>query len=100
MSTLRLSIILPSYKECDNLAVFIPQIETVFWDTQFEIIIIDDNSKNGTNELAQQFNMQYGNVRLITRPRLLGIGSALRDGYNAAQGEFIISSDADLSFIA
>lgn len=96
--SLALSIVLPTYKECDNLAIFIPEIETGFLGVAFEIIVIDDNSQDGTRELAAQLQKQFNNIHLIERPGLLGIGSALRAGYNAAQGQYILSSDADLSF--
>src|SRR3989338_5805126 len=93
-----LSIVLPTYKERENLTVFIPQIEQEFVATPIEIIIVDDNSADGTVELVAELNAQYSNVRIIVRPALLGIGSAIRRGYDEAHGEFILSSDADLSF--
>jgi len=95
----KLSIVLPTYKEKENIAIFIPQIEAEFKDIPHEIIVVDDNSCDGTRELVEELNGQYHNVSLIERPGLLGIGSALRDGYNKAQGEYILSSDADLSFV-
>jgi len=96
--TVSLSIILPAYKEKENLAVLIPQIEEEFQSDSFEIVVVDDHSNDGTRELVDELNGRYHNVRLLERPGLLGIGSALRDGYNKAQGEYILSSDADLSF--
>ncbi len=93
-----LSIILPTYKEKENLTILIPQIEAEFRDTAHEIIIVDDHSDDGTRELVQHLDEQYHNVVLLERPGLFGIGSALRDGYNKARGEYILSSDADLSF--
>ena len=99
MMDYELSIILPTYQEKNNLAIFIPQIEKGFYGTSFEIIVVDDNSKDGTCELIEHFNQEFGNIRIIERGGLMGIGSALRDGYNAARGEFILSSDADLSFV-
>ncbi len=89
---------LPAYNERENLAVFIPEIEKGFSGYSFEIIIIDDNSQDGTKELVNSFNTEFKNIKIITRPKLTGIGSAIRDGYNAASGEYILSSDADLSF--
>ncbi len=96
---LKLSIVLPAYKEAKNLAIFIPEIEKAFNGHSFEIIVVDDNSRDGTKELLDSLNKKFGNIKLISRPKLLGIGSALRDGYNAAEGEYILSSDADLSFV-
>jgi len=95
---LELSIILPAYKERDNLAILIPKIQKCFEEHSFEIIIVDDNSQDGTEKLIQAFNEKFGNIKLIIRSSLLGIGSAIREGYNAGRGEFLLSSDADLSF--
>lgn len=93
-----LTIVLPAYKECKNLEVLIPRIETAFSDVHLEIVVVDDNSRDGTSELIGKLNQQYGNVTVLERPGLLGIGSALRDGYNKARGQYILSSDSDLSF--
>ncbi len=95
---IKLSIVLPAYREKENLEVLIPQIEKEFEDTSFEVIVVDDNSGDGTRELIQELQSRDPRVVLLERPSLLGIGSALRDGYNLARGEFILSSDADLSF--
>lgn len=93
--TPELSIVLPTYKEKENLAVFVPQIEAEFRNVPIEIIVVDDNSRDGTRELTRRLNEIYRNITLLERPALLGIGSALRDGYNKARGEYILSSDAD-----
>lgn len=98
MSEGALSIVLPTYKECENLAIFIPQIEEEFGALLIELIIVDDSSQDGTMELVAELNKKYSNIRIISRPSLQGIGSAIRRGYNEAVGEFILSSDADLSF--
>lgn len=90
-----LSIVLPTYKEKENIAIFIPQIEAEFKDVALEIIVVDDNSRDGTDELIQSQNKTYNNIILVERPGLLGLGGALRDGYNKARGEYILSSDAD-----
>ncbi len=96
--TPELSIVLPAYKEKENLAILVPQIEEEFQDTSLEVIVVDDHSNDGTRELLHELRARYGNVFLIERAGLLGIGSALREGYNKARGEYILSSDSDLSF--
>lgn len=93
-----LSIVLPAYKEKENLAILVPQIEAEFQDTSLEVIVVDDHSNDGTRELLHELRARYGNVFLIERAGLFGIGSALREGYNKARGEYILSSDSDLSF--
>jgi len=93
-----LSIILPAYREMKNLEILIPQIEEEFRDVAHEVIVVDDHSEDGTRELVENMHSTNPNIMLLERPGLMGIGSALRDGYNRARGEFILSSDADLSF--
>ncbi len=96
--SIKLSIILPTYKERENLTVFIPQILREFQNESIEIIVVDDHSMDGTRELMEELYALHPNVILLERAGLFGIGSALRDGYNRAQGEYILSSDADCSF--
>ena len=93
-----ISVVLPTYKEKENLAILIPQIEDGFRDTEHEIIIVDDGSEDGTREIIAEFQRIYQNILFVERPGLMGIGSALREGYNRARGTFLISSDADCSF--
>lgn len=93
-----LSVVLPTYNERENLAVLIPEVEKAFGHLVLEIIVVDDGSMDGTKELLSELNVTFGNIKPIYRKSLGGIGSALRDGYNNASGEFILSSDADMSF--
>ncbi len=95
-----LSIVMPAYKEKANLEVLVPQIEEAFKDIPHEIIVVDDGSKDGTRELLESLNATSGNIVLIERAGLMGIGSALRDGYMRARGELIVTTDADCSFSA
>lgn len=97
-SNLELSIILPTYNERKNIGIIIDKIEDIFKDIKYEIIVVDDDSPDDTGKLALELNRKYGNIKLITRLNKSGIGSALRVGYAHAQGDIILSSDADLSF--
>lgn len=97
--SLELSIVLPTFKERENLSVFIPKIQNAFQGLSFEMIIVDDGSADGTRELIHQMNQNYKNLRLIERSKMMGIGSAIREGYNQSQGRFVLSSDADQSFL-
>jgi dolichol-phosphate mannosyltransferase len=65
----------------------------------FEIIIIDDNSPDGTQDVAKQLIKVFGNKRVIlkTRPGKLGLGSAYQYGVEFATGNFIVIMDADMS---
>ena len=70
----------------------------VFKNWNIEIIFVDDGSNDGTREYIQKQIKTHPNIRIIERPKLMGIGSALIAGYNIAKGEYIISVDSDLSF--
>lgn len=63
------------------------------------MIVIDDNSPDGTLEIAKQLQKIYGEDRIVLKPRKakLGLGSAYLHGLKHARGEFIIIMDADLS---
>ena len=92
------SVVLPTYNERENIVRFIPEIAQAFQADQWEILVVDDCSPDGTGEAVTRLTDTYPTLRLITKPRREGIGAALRVGYNHARGEIIVSSDADLSF--
>ena len=85
-----LSIILPTYNESENLKKLIPEIEQKF--PQSEIIVVDDNSPDGTAEVAQTLG-----AKVILRKKKEGIGAALKEGYNSASNDILVSMDADCS---
>jgi dolichol-phosphate mannosyltransferase len=93
-----LSIVLPTYNELENIYILIPKIEEKFSNVEHEIIVVDDDSPDGTGLAVEELNKKYENIRLITRRGGKGIGAALKEGYDCALGEIIMSSDADLSF--
>lgn len=65
----------------------------------YEIIIIDDNSPDGTQDVAKDLQRIYGEDRILLRPRpgKLGLGTAYIHGIQHAQGNFIVIMDADMS---
>ncbi len=93
------SVVLSTYNERQNLSNLIPLIESILTSSGIdgEIVVVDDNSPDGTSEVARAFGRQYGNVRLLWRPGKLGPGSAHADGYRFAAGEIIVGMDTDFS---
>ena len=65
----------------------------------YEIIIIDDNSPDGTQEVAKQLQEIYGKNKIVLKPRekKLGLGTAYLHGLKHSTGNFIIIMDSDLS---
>lgn len=65
----------------------------------YEVIVIDDGSPDGTLDVAKQLQKIYGSNKIVLRPRekKLGLGTAYIHGIKHATGNFIIIMDADLS---
>jgi len=95
------SILLPTYNEVDNLPIIVWLIIKYLSESkvQYEIIIIDDGSPDGTLDMAKKLQNLYGNDKIILKPRdkKLGLGTAYIHGIQHATGDFIIIMDADLS---
>lgn len=93
------SVVLSTYNERENLAKLVPIIEGILERDGIngEIIVVDDNSPDGTSDLAKELGRKYGNVRLLWRPMKMGPGSAHADGYKFANGSVIIGMDVDFS---
>lgn len=92
-----ISIVLATYNERENLSKLIPKIEKIFREYKIkgEIVVVDDNSPDGTSALAKHLNKKYHNIRLLWRPRKMGPGSAHMDGYRFSRGNIIIGMDVD-----
>ncbi|EDO39238.1 predicted protein [Nematostella vectensis] len=95
------SVLLPTYNERENLPLIVWLIVRAFTSSghDYEIIIIDDGSPDGTQEAAKQLEDIYGKDKIVLRPRpcKLGLGTAYIHGMKHATGNFIIIMDADLS---
>jgi len=95
------SILLPTYNERENLPIIVWLIIKYLNKSKidYEIIIIDDGSPDGTLEVAKELQRIYGEDKILLRPRAskLGLGTAYIHGIKHATGNFIILMDADLS---
>ncbi|PNJ19453.1 DPM1 isoform 2 [Pongo abelii] len=95
------SVLLPTYNERENLPLIVWLLVKSFSESgiNYEIIIIDDGSPDGTRDVAEQLEKIYGSDRILLRPRekKLGLGTAYIHGMKHATGNYIIIMDADLS---
>ena len=91
-------IIIPTYNEKGNLDKLIRQILRIL--PQTDILIVDDNSPDGSGDFAQKLSQRNRKVHLIRRPKKQGLGSAYILGFKFAlkKGyDFVFEMDADLS---
>ena len=96
----KLGIVLATYNEADNLPRLVHRLEELSLPAELRIFVVDDDSPDGTSDVADRLASQYGNIRLITRLGKLGLGSAIRDGMKAALAEGcdrVLTMDADMS---
>ncbi|KAK4002618.1 dolichol-phosphate mannosyltransferase subunit 1 [Daphnia magna] len=95
------SVLLPTYNEKENLPIIIWLLVKAFTESgdDFEIIVIDDGSPDGTLDVAKQLQTIYGDEKIVLRPRekKLGLGTAYIHGIKHATGNFVVIMDADLS---
>ncbi|CAN8068695.1 unnamed protein product [Agarophyton chilense] len=101
MTTDKYSVLLPTFNERENLPYVIFFLHEAFRqaDVNYEVIIVDDSSPDGTLQVAKQLQLSYGADKIILRPRerRAGLGSAYMHGAKYATGNFVIILDADLS---
>jgi len=97
---LRISAILPAYNEQDNLTgVVRALIATLELNAaEFEVIVVDDGSRDNTRGIANDLAAQDQRVRVIFHESNLGYGRALRSGFEAVKMDWIFFTDADGQF--
>lgn len=92
-------IIIPTYNEAENLKKLIPEILDRT-QNKIDILIVDDNSPDGTADVVREFQREHNNIFLIVRSKKSGLGTAYVEGFQFAlkQGyEYILQMDADYS---
>lgn len=93
-----ISIIIPTYNEAGNIDPTFSQILLLFKNEQIngEIIVVDDDSPDGTADLAKAYSEDHP-VRVHVRKGRRGLSDAVIDGFNIARGDICVVMDADLS---
>ncbi len=96
---LKFSLIIPSYNEGDNIQEIV-RILSGLLDSEipgeYELIVVDDNSPDGTWKLAQELTSQYPQLRVMRRQQEKGLSTAVIRGWQVARGEVLGVIDADL----
>jgi dolichol-phosphate mannosyltransferase len=91
----QITVIIPTYNEHNNLQPLLRRVHAALSRVNYEMLLIDDNSSDGTAELAQSLASQYP-VRVIIRKDEKGLASAVVHGLRHAKGDIAAVIDADL----
>lgn len=94
-----LSIVIPCCNEEDSAPAlvdkFFPVVEQLRRDRSVEVVFVDDGSTDATYRILQEITANQTAMRIVQHPWNLGLGAAIRTGFNAAEGEVVITADSD-----
>jgi dolichol-phosphate mannosyltransferase len=94
----RCIIVIPTYNECENLPVLVPRV--LAQSPAVEVLIVDDDSPDGTGKLADDLARADARVHVLHRARKDGLGPAYRAGFRQALdlgADVVVQMDADFS---
>lgn len=92
---MKISIIVPTYNEKGNLPNLADRVHNSLCDMDYELIIVDDNSPDGTGALAEELSREKP-IKVVHRQGRLGLASAAIEGFRHADGDVLGVIDADL----
>lgn len=89
------SVVVPTYNERENIDELLSRIHTSLNEVDYEVVVVDDNSPDGTAERVIELSSKYP-VKLVRRAGKLGLSSAILDGVKVCSGDYVVVMDADL----
>ena len=99
MIIMKISVIIPMYNEENNVLRTLTEVNSVMKDyDDYEILVVDDGSNDDTFRLSEEFSSENPHIMVIKQPVNMGMGRALRTGFEKSDGDIIITIDADLSY--
>lgn len=93
------SLIIPTYNERENIEELLDRLDLLLHNAMpegYEMVVVDDDSPDGTWRLAEEIAVRKPTVRVIRRTNARGLATAVVDGWKAAKGDWLGVIDADL----
>lgn len=90
-----LSLILPTFNEAKNLGTLLPRIDETLRNIPHEIIVVDDDSPDGTWRTAEELQRKFSGLVVLRRIGRRGLSSAVIEGFSRARGSVLAAMDAD-----
>ena len=99
METIKLSLVIPTYNEEGNIKTLLETTNKILKTIpiSFELIVVDDNSKDETRPIVKKLQKTNPEIVLIERNTERGLATALVRGYNTSHGQYLGAMDADLA---
>jgi glycosyltransferase involved in cell wall biosynthesis len=96
---MEISIIIPMFNEEENVQRSIHEVGKVMevFDS-YEIIVVDDGSRDQTLKITRECESKTKNLRIYSHKNNMGMGKAIKTGFEVAKGDILITLDADLSY--
>ncbi len=89
------SIILPTYNERENIIPLLRRLTDILSEKSYEIVVVDDDSPDGTWKFVQEEMYHHSTIKLIRRTDKHGLTSALNAGIDASAGDVVVWLDSD-----
>ncbi len=98
INQLALSFVVPAYNEEAFINATLETLDKIFQkqNLPYEIVVVDDGSKDKTLEKATMYAKRNGHVKILSYPQNMGKGYALKNGFMKASGEIVVFADGDL----
>ena len=90
-----ISIVIPTFNEVENIVPLLKNLGLIVKDFEYEIIVVDDDSPDGTSEEVNKYMNINERIKLITRIGRSGLSSAIKEGLIFSQGKYILVLDGD-----
>ena len=90
-----ISIVIPTFNEVENIIPLLKNLTFIVNNFEYEIIVVDDDSPDGTSEKVNNYMKLNKRIKLITRIGRSGLSSAIKEGLIFAQGKYILVLDGD-----
>ncbi|KFL29155.1 dolichol monophosphate mannose synthase [Devosia riboflavina] len=91
----QLAVIVPSYNERGNIELLYEKVALALGDTPWEMIVVDDNSPDGTADVVNELSRVYANIRCVRRFGRRGLASACVEGMAVTAAPYVAVIDAD-----
>jgi dolichol-phosphate mannosyltransferase len=91
-----IGVIVPTLNECDNIPLLLARLEAALDGVRWEVVFVDDDSRDGTAELLRSLAQSRHNVRYLIRVGRRGLASACIEGMLATAAPILAVMDADL----